>query len=101
MLTVVLWAIICMSIATLFRQIIGRNENLLTEAFTAIGVILVFWTFFSPWVRRCHDLGWSGLRVLFMFVPIANSILMIYMIFRKGDDSENEWGKKPSWINWD
>ena len=66
---------------------------------TGIGVTILFLSFFSPWVRRCHDLGWSGLRVLFMFIPVANSILMIYMLFCRGKDDENEWGVRPPLIH--
>jgi uncharacterized membrane protein YhaH (DUF805 family) len=99
LLTVVLWTTISISIAMLFRHLNGRNENLFTESLAVIGVILVFWTFFSPWVRRCNDLGWSGLAVLLMFVPLANSILLLCMLFKKGEDKDNVYGSKPPLIN--
>ena len=99
MLTVVLWVTISISIAMLFRHLNGRNENLFTESLAVIGAILVFWTFFSPWVRRCNDLGWSGLAVLLMFIPLANSILLLCMLFKKGEDKDNVYGQKPPLIN--
>jgi uncharacterized membrane protein YhaH (DUF805 family) len=87
--------------AKVIDSFFGKNDGVAEVILSAVGVIIVFASFFSPWVRRCHDLGWSGLRVLLMFVPIANSILMIYMIFCKSDDADNEWGQKPSWISLD
>jgi len=94
-----LWVAISIGVATFSRYLFGRTENILTDSLTVIGVILVFWSFFSPWVRRCHDLGWSGFRVLFFFIPIANSILMLCMIFKKGEDKDNDYGSKPPFIN--
>jgi uncharacterized membrane protein YhaH (DUF805 family) len=99
LLTVVLWVTISIGIAMTFRHVNGTNESLLSDALSVIGVILVFWTFFSPWVRRCNDLGWSGLAVLLMFIPLANSVLMLCMLFKKGEDKENVYGPKPPLIN--
>lgn len=50
---------------------------------------------FSLSVRRLHDIGQSGWLVLLSFVPIANTILNLFLLFKSGDKKANKYGHKP------
>lgn len=43
-------------------------------------------------IRRLHDTGHSGWWYLFNFVPFANIVLILYLIFMPGKMEENKWG---------
>jgi hypothetical protein len=40
-------------------------------------------------VFRCRDLGWSGWRVIVFAVPIANAILILILMLRRGSAASN------------
>ncbi len=46
-------------------------------------------------VRRTHDIGKSGWWMLLMFIPIADFIWGLVLIFKKGDSGSNEYGADP------
>ena len=52
--------------------------------------ILVIGTIFG--LRRLHDLDWSGWWIVAMFIPIANLILAIPMLFFRGTPGPNRFG---------
>lgn len=47
---------------------------------------------FSPYIRRLHDFGMSGWWTLMMFVPLANIVFILMMLFRRGDSGANAYG---------
>lgn len=46
-------------------------------------------------IRRLHDLNRSGWLAVLQFIPIANVILGIYLLFFKGTYGPNEYGADP------
>ncbi|MFA6572156.1 MAG: DUF805 domain-containing protein [Bacteroidota bacterium] len=64
--------------------------------FTGPLVLILFILFFiltlSFHIRRLHDLGWNGSRVLLLLVPPFNLFLFLAFIFMKGQDGVNEYG---------
>ena|SRR5688572_23428923 len=50
---------------------------------------------FSVIIRRLHDLNRSGWWSLTIFIPLANVILGIYLIFQPGSPSSNKFGPPP------
>ncbi len=61
-------------------------------------VIIIFFLYWIVWaaaVRRCHDMGKSGWFVLLSFVPIANIVVGLMLLFASGDPGENEYGPNP------
>lgn len=44
-------------------------------------------------VRRYHDFNWSGWFVLLGFVPILNFIMLLVLLFKKGDLASNRFGE--------
>lgn len=46
-------------------------------------------------IRRCHDLNKSGWFYLFLFVPFADLIVSLYLLFAKGTTGPNRYGPDP------
>lgn len=100
--SVVIWMGLGIAIALGYRRMFGdlyrSKSDIITMADTAIGIIgvvICVWTFPSSLVKRCHDLGWNGAMALLFFVPLANSIILLFLLFKKGDDTPNAWGERP------
>ena len=46
-------------------------------------------------IKRSHDLNWSGWRILLMFVPFANFVVLVYWAYAKGTVGPNKYGFDP------
>ncbi len=46
-------------------------------------------------VRRCHDLNYSGWHSIMLFIPAVNLIFLLGNFTKKGNESENAYGKNP------
>ena len=49
-------------------------------------------------IRRLHDMNWSGWAMLLIFVPLANLILYIALLFVKGTDGPNDFGPPRQYV---
>lgn len=56
----------------------------------------------SIWIRRGHDMGWGWVSTtilwilqIFLFFPF------LILLFKKGEDRENVWGKQPTNGTWE
>jgi uncharacterized membrane protein YhaH (DUF805 family) len=49
----------------------------------------------SVTVRRLHDQGEPWLRYLLTFIPFIGFIFWLIMVFKAGDDYENDYGPDP------
>jgi uncharacterized membrane protein YhaH (DUF805 family) len=64
--------------------------------------VLPWWIFFSQVIRRCHDLGSDAWELIIgLIYPLYNLYFVFILMFKEGEDEENEWGIKPSWISWE
>ncbi len=54
--------------------------------------VVLLWISLAADFNRLHDAGKSGWWVLFYFVPIANIILFLYLLFASGERRQNRWG---------
>jgi len=75
----------------------SRNDlvgSLATFATLIIFMIIIFygWLVFSVHVRRLHDAGMSGWYALLFLIPLVGFLFFIAMLFKKGDEGENEYG---------
>ena len=43
-------------------------------------------------IKRLHDLGRSGIHSIWFVVPIVGQILVILLLFLKGNDGQNNYG---------
>ena len=50
-------------------------------------------------VRRLHDIGKSGLNVLWVFLPIIGWIMLLYWYCQDSQVGENKWGANPKLVN--
>ena len=50
-------------------------------------------------VRRLHDIGKSGLNVLWVFLPIIGWIMLLYWLCQDSELGENKWGVNPKFVN--
>jgi len=49
----------------------------------------------SLYVRRVHDIGKSSWWLLLLLVPFINYGMVLYLLFKKGEESENRFGDEP------
>lgn len=58
-------------------------------------IFFLYWIVWAAAVRRCHDIGRSGWFVLLSFIPIANIVVGLMLLFCGGDPGDNEYGPNP------
>ncbi|MBZ2187762.1 DUF805 domain-containing protein [Alcanivorax sp. JB21] len=58
-------------------------------------IALIVYTF-GYMVRRLHDLNHSGWFCLLTLVPIVNLILVLYLLFARGQPASNRFGPRPA-----
>lgn len=81
---------------------------LFSIALNTSGIIAaVFWVLFTAaiiglitlsvifGIQRLHDLDQSGWLILLNFIPLANIVMAIFLIFVPGTQGSNKWGPKP------
>lgn len=78
-------------------------ESIPISFFIIFGIIyiaiLYFQIVFS--IRRLHDCNKSGWLVLIFFVPLANAILGLYMLFAAGHHGANNFGPQRPTAGWE
>ncbi len=59
-------------------------------------MLLVMWVWIQAavWVKRFHDLDYSGWWVLIMLVPVANIVCFLILGFAEGDRESNQYGPR-------
>jgi uncharacterized membrane protein YhaH (DUF805 family) len=57
-----------------------------------VGMLVMTWGYM---VRRLNDINLSGWMSLLMLVPLANLILGLILIFKKGSQGGNDYGAAP------
>lgn len=73
--------------------------------------VFIYWRIAMAYVKRCHDLGWTGWAVLPLIleegdllfsnetlIMVFNAIVVVLTLlltFRKGTDGVNKYGKDP------
>ena len=68
---------------------------------TPIYIYLLIWVLpgLAVSVRRLHDIGKSGWNVLWGFLPIVGTIMLIYWFCQDSQLEENKWGANPKFVN--
>lgn len=82
-------------ILIMLKVFIEATENDATLIIISILVISILVSLISVSVRRLHDIELSGWFVLLNFVPVINFILELVLLFKKGTDGPNIYGKDP------
>lgn len=63
------------------------------------GFCIYYWIVFS--IKRLHDCDQSGLWLLFMLVPILNTLLFLYLLCAAGTKTENAFGPIQTTTTWE
>lgn len=58
-----------------------------------LGTLAVFYFFYI--IKRLHDVNYPGWLGIFVFVPLVNTLLMIYLTFAPGTHGDNNFGAPP------
>ena len=68
-----------------------------TLCYAVIGVVYIGMLVLSIGfgVRRLHDQDKTGWLMLLMIIPIANLVLVVFLLFIPGSDGENRFGPPP------
>jgi uncharacterized membrane protein YhaH (DUF805 family) len=72
----------------------GGNQYVVGGA-TVIGYGVMLVLGFIFMIRRLHDLNWSGWLSALSFIPIANLVIAIPVLFFRGTDGANKYGAPP------
>jgi len=71
--------------------------SIIAQAFPELWLIAIPWFLFQVYlviiagVRRLHDLNLSGWYLLFAFIPLANVVMILYLLFAPGKVEGNRW----------
>lgn len=66
------------------------------NGFVFAPLLIAFYVYaYIAGIYRMHDLNNSGWFLLFIFVPLANLITVIYLLFVKSHTEANKWGEVP------
>lgn len=67
------------------------------EIFITILVLLLFIVYMvfacSLYIRRWHDLGYSGWMALIQLIPLVNLVVLVYLFCARGDERPNVYGQ--------
>lgn len=69
------------------------TENIVKLVFIVPVIFLVTFQY-SLLARRLHDLGKSGWWSLVNLIPVINIAFLAYLVFAKGENGKNRYGKK-------
>lgn len=64
-------------------------------ALSFLGIIVEV-SLFSLVVRRLHDINVSGVKSLFIFIPVINIFFALYIFLTPGVNENNSYGGDPS-----
>ena len=57
--------------------------------FSALSLVLIYISF-SLMIKRLHDIGQSGWVSLLALVPVANLLLLLYLLFKAGKSTQDD-----------
>lgn len=103
---VMLSSIVMMILLFILLSIFGlafNPQNLSIGPLIPYIIIYLVFIYFSVvfMIRRLHDRNHSGWLALLVFVPLANIIFMLYLIFAKGDETTNAYGPPRPTATWE
>lgn len=72
-----------------------HRDSILGQTYILVGILALIFNL-SLFVRRWHDLGQSEWMVLLNFIPFMGWLVLLYLVFKGGQDKENKYGKVPN-----
>jgi uncharacterized membrane protein YhaH (DUF805 family) len=80
-----------LTLAALFTKLWGDGSAATLFVFGALALTL--WVALASLVKRFHDIGWSGLACLMVFIPGVGGFVPLIMLFIPGNDGGNQYGE--------
>ncbi|GBU09048.1 hypothetical protein AwWohl_01860 [Gammaproteobacteria bacterium] len=76
---------------------LGGESFSFSPVFLGLTIQIIVFSYFAVVVdvKRLHDLNKSSWWVVLTFVPIANILLITYLLFSSGSDDHNDYGASP------
>lgn len=70
-------------------------QNVLGGILLAVGYIGLLYVMIIIGIQRLHDVDKSGWLLLLFIVPLANLVIMLYLLFASGTQGSNRFGLQP------
>lgn len=83
----------------IFRSLVDDFSGIFAIVFGIVTIVAVIWLLvfaISLYVRRLHDVGWSGWFALLTLVPLVNLGLFIVLVFMPGKTQQITHDDRPS-----
>lgn len=80
-----------MLVSILVSVVLGLISDILSGIYSLVVLVPAL----AVSVRRLHDIGKSGLNLLWLFLPFIGWIYLIYLYIQEGEPSANKWGSPP------
>ncbi|GAA5136588.1 DUF805 domain-containing protein [Alloalcanivorax gelatiniphagus] len=95
--TMILYAIMGLAMAAGF-SVDPSGGTMMIPMILVVAVLSIFLAVMSIiyGIRRLNDMNMSGWLILLIFVPIANFVIAIMLLFVPGSKGANNYGPKPA-----
>ena len=96
--TFVLFYIVIMVGAIALDVTMGLNKYLYGNGpFYMIANLITFFPWLSAIIRRLHDVGHSGVYILWALVPFIGGIIILYATLKDSEAGSNDYGDSPKY----
>lgn len=79
----------------ILNELLQKTDATMFEVMLYIVLIPLIIVLYSLFIRRLHDLGYSGWFSLLIFVPVLNAAMGLGLIFFSGNLEANKYGNAP------
>ena len=79
----------------------SSTPGTIAVALIVIAYIAMLYFTFVFTIRRLHDRNHSGWLSLIVLIPLVNVLMMLYLIFAKGDVNPNQYGVPRTTQTWE
>lgn len=75
--------------------VVGMVIGFLSNSLSMVYSLVVMVPGLAVGVRRLHDIGKSGVNLLWIFLPIIGWIYLLILMIKESEPTENKWGNVP------
>ncbi len=94
-MTFILYFFIGFLLAMVSDAVNGDSRSFLGSPWLNLIAIPTIFMNISLSVKRFHDVGHDGSSVVLLLIPFVNIFYSFWLIFKQGEQSENQYGPKP------
>ena len=78
----------------------GENDSATSGGLMWVLVVVAVWMHSALTIKRAHDMGYAAWSALVVYVPLIGAVWALVLLFKGGDDGNNEYGPQPR-CTWD